>query len=321
MTVAAAALLAVLTSCGGGQGSTPTASPSASTGAPSATESSRSASVSPSATPSPKAAPSTETTGPVVTKVLVVMVENHSLDQMKQGMPYTFGLAQRYGYATRYRAITHPSLPNYLAIAGGQTFGVADDHPPGEHPIHGSSVFGQAIALHETAGLYADAMPTTCATEDSGEYAVKHNPWAYFVDERSACSRYDRPYSAFAGDVSAGRLPNAGMVIPDLCHDAHDCDLSVTDDWFRQLMSAAFAGPDWKSGHLAVVLTADEDDHNQDNTVLTVVIHPSQSHHVVSQPLDHYSLTRLYDDVLGAPHLGEAGRAPDLAKVFGLPVQ
>jgi hypothetical protein len=268
------------------------------------------------------AAASTDTIGPRrVTKVLVVMVENHSLDQMRQGMPYTFGLAQRYGYATRYRAITHPSLPNYLAIAGGRTFGVADDNPPADHPVHGSSVFGQAIAHHKSAGLYGDAMPSGCATEDSGDYAVKHNPWAYFVDERGECTRHDRPYAAFAGDVRAGRLPNAGMVIPDLCHDAHDCDLSVADGWFRQLMSAVFAGPDWKSGHLAVVLTADEDDRNQDNTVLTVVIHPSQAHRVVGQPLDHYSLTRLYDDVLGAPHLGEAGRAPDLAKAFGLPVR
>ena len=66
-----------------------------------------------------------------VTKLLVFVEENHSLAQMKSGMPYTFGLAKKYGYATRYRAITHPSLPNYIAIAGGKTYGVADDADPG----------------------------------------------------------------------------------------------------------------------------------------------------------------------------------------------
>ncbi len=67
---------------------------------------------------------------PGASKLLVFVVENHSLDQMKQQMPWTYGFAQRYGYATRYVAMTHPSLPNYLAIAGGSTFGVADDAAP-----------------------------------------------------------------------------------------------------------------------------------------------------------------------------------------------
>jgi phospholipase C len=321
MLITAAGLLALLVSCSGGQDATSTGSPSASASASSATPSSRQTPTA-SASSSPTEGGSTlEAKSEQVTKLLVVMVENHSLDQMRQGMPYTFDLAQKYGYATDYKAITHPSLPNYLAIAGGQTFGVSNDDPPSDHPVTGSSVFGQAVAHHKTAALYADAMPSNCATEDSGEYAVRHNPWTYFVDEHNHCAAFDRRFTAFAGDVAAGHLPNVGMVIPDVCDDGHDCGLSTADAWFRQLMSTTFNGPDWKSGHLAVVLTADEDGHNQDNTVLTVVIHPSQSHHVVDQPLTHYSLTRLYDDVLDAPYLGEAAHAPDMAKAFALPVQ
>ena len=85
-------------------------------------------------------------------------------------------------------------------------------------------------------------------------------------------------------------------------------------------MQKIFAGPDWQSGHLAVVLTADEDDKSQGNTVLTVVIHPSQSGHVVNTPLTHYSLARLYDEVLGVPPLRQAATAPDMARAFGLPL-
>ena len=80
------------------------------------------------------------------------------------------------------------------------------------------------------------------------------------------------------------------------------------------------AGPDWRSGRLAVVLTADEDDHNQGNTVLTTVIHRSQNHHVVNTRLTHYSLTRLYDEVAGLPYLHNAATAPSMAKAFGLPL-
>jgi acid phosphatase len=257
---------------------------------------------------------------PVVRKVLVVIMENHSLSQMREGMPYTFSLAKRFGYAENYYAITHPSLPNYLAIAGGQTYGVDDDDPQSAHPLHGPSVFSQAIARHHTAALFAEDMPRPCALEPAGDYAVKHNPWAYFVEDRAACRTFDRPSAAFAPAVEAGRLPEVGMLIPNMCHNAHDCDLSVADDWFRRVMQTVFAGPDWQSGHLAVVLTADEDDHNEDHLVLTVVVHPSQDHHVVSRRLDHYSLTRLYDNLIGAPYLGNAARAASLSEAFGFRV-
>ncbi len=266
-------------------------------------------------TPVPSAAPR------AVTKVLVVIEENHSLDQMREGMPYAYQLAERFGYATNYYAVSHPSLPNYLAITGGQTYGITDDAPPSAHPLRGPSVFGQAIALGRTARVYADGMPGNCATDTAGSYAVKHNPWAYFVSERASCQAYDLPLEALGTDIERGRLPNVGMVVPDTCHDAHNCDLAVADAWFQRLMNQVFAGPDWASGHLAVVLTADEDDHNQDNLVLTVVIHPSQRQNVVTQRLDHYSLARLYEDVVGAPHLANAATAPSLSAAFGLPLR
>ena len=248
--------------------------------------------------------------------------ENHSLSQMAAGMPYTFSLAQRYGYATNYTAIRHPSLPNYIAIAGGQTYGITDDNPPSSHPLNGLSVFGQAIAAGKTAKVYADGMTSNCMASNTGRYVVKHNPWPYFTpqSETVPCSTHDVPETQLAGDITNGTLPNAGMVIPDLCNDAHDCALSVADDWFKTRMQKIFAGPDWQSGHLAVVLTADEDDSSQGNKVLTVVIHPSQNGHVVTSALTHYSLTRLYEDVVGAPYLFNAATAPSLSAAFGLPL-
>src|SRR5450631_2950762 len=129
-----------------------------------------------------------------VTKVLVFVAENHSLGQMRSQMPYAFGLAQRFGYATAYTAIRHPSLPNYIAIASGQTDGISNDGPPSANPVRGESVFGQAVASGKTATVYADGMPQNCATADGGSsYAVKHNPWAYFVNERSTCQKLDVP--------------------------------------------------------------------------------------------------------------------------------
>jgi phosphatidylinositol-3-phosphatase len=256
-----------------------------------------------------------------VTKLLVLVVENHSLAQMRDQMPYTAGLAKRYGYATDYRGIRHPSLPNYIAITGGDTYGIADDAAPSRHPVDGQSVFGEALGAGKTAALYADGMQGSCATEDGGDrYAVKHNPWAYYVRERAACTAGDQPMRALAPAVRQGRLPNAGMVVPNLCHDAHDCSLSGADAWIRSELELVLAGPDWRSGHLAVVITADEDDHHAHNNVLTVVVHPSQQGNVVSSPLNHYSLSGLYSDVVGAPPLKNAADAPSMAEAFGLPL-
>lgn len=292
--VAGAAAVLLLAACGGGGARPAPPAPTATTG-----------------TPAPGR-------GPAVTKLLVFVVENHSLDQMRADLPFTFGLAETYGYATHYAALTHPSLPNYLAMAGGDTFDITDDQPPSAHELHGATVFGQALALGRTAKVYAEAMPVDCATDAAGRYAVKHNPWPYFVDEKGSCQRYDVPLTELAGDVDAGRLPNAGMVIPDLCNDAHDCDLSVADGWLRDHLGPVMRGPDWRSGRLIVVVTADEDDHNQGNLVLTALLHPSLQGVVVDTPLTHYSLTRLYDEVLGAPPLGAAADAASITTAFGL---
>jgi acid phosphatase len=253
--------------------------------------------------------------------VLVFVVENHSLDQMREQMPYTFALAQQYGYATSYRALTHPSLGNYIAIAGGSTFGITDDRNPVAHQLPGPSVFSQAIDAGRTAATYAEGMPGNCALTNGGDqYVVRHNPWTYFVDDRADCGRYDVPADQLQAAVDSGQLPNIALVIPNLCNDAHDCSLATADDWLRTTVESVLAGPDWTSGRLAVVITADEDDHRQDNLVLTAVLHPSLHQAVVDAPLTHLSLSRFLSQTVHQPPLRDAADAPSLGDAFGLRV-
>ncbi len=257
-------------------------------------------------------------TAPDVTKLLVFVVENHSLSQMRSGMPFLYRLAESYGYATHYRGLRHPSLPNYLAMTGGSTYRVRDDKAPSAHRIRRPSVFGQALRHGKTAKVYAEGMPSSCATGNTGRYAVRHNPWAYHVRERRACRKHDVPFGAYAGDVAAGRLPNAGMVVPDLCSDAHNCSLGTADAWLHKQIDLAMSGPDWKSGHLLVVVTADEDDHNEGNLVLTVLAHPALGGAVVGTTLNHYSLARSYSETVGARPLANSRGATSLLAAFGL---
>ena len=275
----------------------------------------------PASTPlasTPAAAPLEDPAAPTVTKLLVFIVENHSLQQVRDGMPWVSRLADTYGYATRYRAITHPSLPNYLAIAGGDTFGVTDDKPPADHPLPGPSVFGRAVRTGQTATTYAEGMTSRCQLTNEGRYAVRHNPWTYFSSERRLCRRHDVPLTQLAGDITDGVLPAVGLVIPDVCNDAHDCSLGTANTWLKREVGAVLDGPDFASGDLAVVITADEDDRRHGNRVLTVVAQPDLSHVVVRRALTHYSLSRSYAEVAGVQPLGQARTARSLLRAFGL---
>jgi acid phosphatase len=258
---------------------------------------------------------------PVVSKLLVIVEENHSFGEMAAGMPFLRHLATRYAYAGDYHATFTNSLPNYLIMIGGAVLGEPNDLPPSDRPIYGTSVFGQALRAGRTVKVYAEGMPTPCATENGGnDYVVRHNPWPYFVEERSACLRDDVSTASLDHDALTGRLPNAGMVIPNLVHDAHDGTLAQADSWLARHVTAVMRGPDWRSGRLAIVITADEDDGEHGNRVLTVVASRYGGRGVVSTPLDHFSIARLYEEVLGVPPLRDAASAASMARAFGLPV-
>jgi phosphatidylinositol-3-phosphatase len=258
-----------------------------------------------------------------VRKLLVIMEENHSADEVfPSGMPYLWRVARRYGYATDWFAIGHPSLPNYLAIFGGSAFNQPPDCSPGpacDYP--GPTVFGQALARGETARAYEESMPAPCDTSSSGTYDVDHNPWAYFPTEAAACRAGDVPAGTPAGgalvsDVRAGTLPTIGMITPNLNHDAHNGTLAQAGAWLRGWLPVLTSGPDWRQGRLAIVVVFDEGDTT--NQVPFVLIAPGVSGAVLRRPADHYALTRLIDGVIGAPPLRQAAHAASIAAAFRL---
>lgn len=240
-------------------------------------------------------------------------------------MPYLSSLASRHGRTTRYHAVTHPSLPNYLALAAGSTFGVRDDNGPDAHRLSGRSVFDQAIGHGLTAKLYAESMPGNCFRSSTASYAVKHNPWAYFsgARERANCRRHDVPMGtpksgALAHDIAAGTLPRVGMAIPNICNDGHDCSLRTADKWLQRWLPKIFAGPDYTSGRVAVVVTFDEDDGSAANKVLTVVVSPRTGHVTARAYYTHYSWLRCADELLHLRPLRHAAAARSLCSAFKL---
>lgn len=270
-----------------------------------------------------------------VTKVLTIVEENDSYTHMMTEMPYLDGLAAQYGYSNNYQALTHPSLPNYLALAAGSTFGVTTDCSVSTCPQTGPTVFDQAIAAGKSAKVYAEDMTTNCETSGSGDglYAVRHTAWPYFTDatSRSNCSQFQVPSGTYTSgnfktDVSNGALPNVGWLIPNLCNDAHNatattCNLATADAWLQNMLPVIMTGADYLSGHLAIVVIADENGGSTVNQVIDIVIHPDLNAKIATAALNHYSLTKFQEQVAGVTtYLNNAAGATDMGPAFGLTV-
>jgi phosphatidylinositol-3-phosphatase len=258
--------------------------------------------------------------GPV-RKILVIMEENHSIQQIfPSGMPYLWTLAQRYAYATNWSDVAHPSLPNYLAIFGGSDFNDPQDCAPAAGCTYpGPSVFGQALARGETAKAYEESMPQPCDQGFVGDYDVNHNPWAYFPSEAASCQAHDVPAGtptggALADDVRGGALPTVGLITPNLQHDGHNGTPAQADAWLRTWMPALMSGPDWRSGRLAIVVVFDEGETTEQ--VPFVLMAPRLSAVKITEPANQYALTRLIDKVIGAAPLRKASSAADITSMM-----
>jgi len=263
------------------------------------------------------------------TKILVVIEGDLPYRRMRFEMPSLHRLSQRYGYATNWRAVARRSLPNYLAIAGGSTFGVTDSRSPLAHYLDVGghlSVFQQALNAGRTAKTYAESMPTNCRTRNYPDrrriskqrYAVRHNPWVYFRANRDTCETHDVPMSGFDLDATLNRLPNVGFLIPDLCHSGRNCSLRQVDTWLRDRLAPVLSSTDFTSGRLVVVVTAADNPAARSNRVLTSVLSPRLSGKIVDARLNHYSLNRYITDVLRVPPLKRGAHAPDMRLAFGL---
>jgi hypothetical protein len=250
-------------------------------------------------------------------------MENRSYSQIigSSSAPYINLLARGCGLAANYTAVSHPSLPNYIAATSGGTRGITDDNPPSSHPLAVTSIFQQA----SSARSYEEGMPSSCDLTSSGEYAVKHNPEAYFTPTRTACKASDVPLGttssgAFSKAINTGKLPAFSFVTPNLCDDMHDCSIQTGDRWLKTWVPTITASPSYRAGNTVLFITWDEDDGSSGNHVATIVVSPYTTPGTRSEtPFTHYSLLRTAEELLAIrSHLGRAASAASMRPAFGL---
>jgi hypothetical protein len=234
--------------------------------------------------------------------VFVVVMENRSSAEAL-AEPYLADLARRYAVATDYHAVAHPSLPNYLALTSGSTYGIADDD---YHALPAGGIGQQLAGRGISWRAYMEGMSGDCRT-NQGRYAVKHDPFAYYGGR---CPANVVSFASLDADL-AGPTPRFVWITPDLCHDGHDCSTRTADDFLAGLVPRILASPAWTGGGVLLV-TWDEDDGRAGNQVAAVVAAPRLKSQQSSRPYDHYSLLATVEDLLGVPRLGAAAQAQAL---------
>jgi phosphatidylinositol-3-phosphatase len=173
---------------------------------------------------------------PAFAHVVVIVFENKESTSVfgNRAAPTFNSYGRRYAKLTRYFGVTHPSLPNYLALVSGSTQGITTNCT--DCVVDAESLADTVEASGRTWKTYAEGLPAPGFLGPfNGRYAKKHNPFAYFRGIAEDPARRARlvPLSQLGPDVRAGTLPSFSLVVPDLCHSMHDCSVGVGDAWLR----------------------------------------------------------------------------------------
>lgn len=271
----------------------------------------------PSSTLADLPTPAPTSSVPLLDHIIVVVMENHSYDQVRF-LPYTASLiAANSSFSASY-ALTHPSQPNYIGMWAGALLGVSNNTCPAPGSPFSAQNLGYAC---ESAGIswraYSEDLPavgSSLCTAAGGLYVRKHCPWTNFgnLDHNN-----ERPYTDLAIDIANNALPRLAYVIPNQCNNSHDCPTTVGDNWLAANLPAMI---DAVGSNGVVILTWDEDDSQSANHILTVFAGPTvHAGYVSPGTVNHYTVLRTICDALGiAPFGGAIGQAP-IIDVWNVP--
>ncbi len=163
--------------------------------------------------------------------VFTIVMENHDTSQIfgSSDAPFINALASQGAVAAGYHdSYVHPSEPNYIWMVAGENFRIMNDDDPNEDVLIASQ--SHLADQIEGGGLtwrsYQESMGGPCGLVSQGNYAVKHNPFAYFSDINGwngtsftrppRCIEHIVDYTQLAVDIAANDVPNYVFITPNL---------------------------------------------------------------------------------------------------------
>jgi hypothetical protein len=254
---------------------------------------------------------------PAFRHVVVIAFENKERGSVlgSPSAPTFNRMAAEYATLGRYYAVTHPSLPNYLALVSGSTHGIRTNCT--DCVVRARSLAGTLEASGRTWKTYAEGLPRAGFTGASaGAYAKKHVPFLYFHEVVTRPARRARvvPLTALRADLRRDALPDFALVVPDLCHSMHDCPVATGDRWLRSVVSPLLQLPE-----TVVFVVFDEGATNARGgghvaaLALGTAVRPGFRHDRVTS---HCGLLRTVEDAWDLPRLGCSARAAPITGIW-----
>ena len=257
---------------------------------------------------------------PVFSHVVVVVMENKGSSQVigNRAAPRMNALARRYALIPPYFAISHPSLPNYLALVSGSTQGV---HTDCTSCSFGARNLADSLdAARKTWKTYAEGLPRPgFAGPWAGRYAKKHDPLLYFRDVASQKGRRDRivPLTQLRRDLAGGKLPDFSLVVPNLCHDMHDCSVATGDTWLGKFLQPLLVSKQLLGGVVFVVFDEGVTREGGGGRVAALAVGPAvKPHSRAVAATTHYGLLRTIEDAWALPLLGRSAQARPITGIW-----
>ena len=275
------------------------------------------------------APPLTQTRAVAATRppVVVVMLENvEDVKLTQSSAPYLMSVKASGRYFSRYYGVVHPSFPNYLAFAGGDTFGNT-----GGGAFAGAfaadNIWNQLTGAGATWGVYQEHMPTTCYPKNSkvvfaptkDKYSIGHNPAIVFANI------YTTPQCQNVKPLSAmpSVLPDLSFVTPGYCNDMHgvtdltypaNCQIKTQALIARADSWLAAHVPTWLDAGAIVIITFDEGTTKTGvgGHIYTVEVGAGISPSIDAATYNHYSLLAGLEDRFGVARLRNAATATPL---------
>lgn len=247
--------------------------------------------------------------------IFVIIEENHTTDEIvpSKTAPNLTRLAQTYGYAWRFYAEQHPSEPNYVAMLGGDTFGIRDDDAfwckpgakdvacphsadPGyvDHTVAAPSLAAQL----EKHGLswkgYFEDIPSggsrvfrwpaeAAGGRPAGLYAVKHNGFMNFrgVQNDPALNQKIVGFDVLDRDLGSGDVPNYAQIVPNQCDDMHGLPAgpSVPADCIFDADARLISRGDAEAGRLVAEIQRSPIWSRPENSAIVITFDESDPEH------------------------------------------
>ena len=252
--------------------------------------------------------------------IFLIVEENQGLADVvgKPFAPNLTRLARTFGVAAHYYGVVHPSEGNYVALLGGDTFGIHDDEPyfcrsgssdalckhataPGypDHTIEEPNLAGQMTARGLTWRAYEESIPQPGAADvtypgpndpehrPAALYASKHDPFMNYAAIRRDPDRVGHivGFDRLHADLATGAMPSLAVIVPNQCDDMHGVKGGdVPADCTKQNEQGRIARGDTVAGALVAEITASPVWRGPGSSAVVIITDEGGHHPIAGDP-------------------------------------